>query len=92
VLIDLSIVLGIPILQMIISYIPQGHRFDIFQEIGCYPTIYDTPVAYALVLTWPVVIGLGSMVYSSTLILLCRTFFWLLIFSDSPPAYKIHQT
>ncbi|KAI6016733.1 pheromone A receptor-domain-containing protein [Pisolithus marmoratus] len=60
---DLAIGLGIPILEMILHYIVQGHRFNIFEEIGCYPATYNTPPAYALVWCWPVAIGVVSAVY-----------------------------
>lgn len=63
IMVDLAIGLGIPILEMILQYIPQGHRFDIFEEIGCFPYTYNTPVAFALVGIWPVIIGLVSAVY-----------------------------
>jgi pheromone a factor receptor len=49
---------------MILHVIPQGHRYDIFADIGCYPTVYVTPMAYALVYAPPVAIGLVSAVYS----------------------------
>ena len=45
------------------DYIPQGHRFDILEDIGCYPSTYNTWVAYVLVISWPLVIGLISGVY-----------------------------
>ncbi|KAI6043286.1 pheromone A receptor-domain-containing protein [Pisolithus marmoratus] len=60
---DLAIGLGIPVLEMILHYIVQGHRFNIFEEIGCYPATYNTPPAYALVWCWPVAIGVVSAVY-----------------------------
>ncbi|KAI6041179.1 STE3-domain-containing protein [Pisolithus marmoratus] len=60
---DLAIGLGIPVLEMILHYIVQGHRFNIFEEIGCYPATYNTPPAYALVWCWPVAIGVISAVY-----------------------------
>ncbi|KAI6111889.1 pheromone A receptor-domain-containing protein [Pisolithus thermaeus] len=63
VLVDLAIGLGIPILEMILHYIVQGHRFNIFEEIGCYPTTYNTPPAYALVFCWPIAIGVVSAAY-----------------------------
>ncbi|KAF5354498.1 hypothetical protein D9758_012401 [Tetrapyrgos nigripes] len=63
IMVDLAIGLGIPILEMILQYIPQGHRFNIFQEIGCYPFTYNTWVAYVLVSTWPIAIGLVSISY-----------------------------
>ncbi|KAF5378514.1 hypothetical protein D9615_007153 [Tricholomella constricta] len=31
------------------EYIPQGHRFDIFEDIGCYSSPYMTPAGIALV-------------------------------------------
>ncbi|KAF5342954.1 hypothetical protein D9758_014948 [Tetrapyrgos nigripes] len=63
IMVDLAIGLGIPILEMILQYIAQGHRFNIFQEIGCYPFTYNTWVAYVLVSTWPIAIGLVSISY-----------------------------
>lgn len=46
-----------------IAYIVQGHRFNIFEVIGCYPAIYNTVPTYFLVYMWPVVVGLISAVY-----------------------------
>lgn len=46
-----------------IEYIVQGHRFNIFEDVGCYPMTYNTPVAYPLVFCWPVAIGVVSAVY-----------------------------
>jgi len=62
-IIDLSIGLGIPIIELILQYFCQGHRFDIFEYIGCFPHTYNTPLAYVFVYSWPVVIGLVSGVY-----------------------------
>ncbi|KAI5996057.1 pheromone A receptor-domain-containing protein [Pisolithus marmoratus] len=47
----------------VIQSLCQGHRFNIFKEIGCYPATYNTPPAYALVWCWPVAIGVVSAVY-----------------------------
>lgn len=41
----------------------QGHRFDIFEEIGCFPVTVNTLPSYFLVWSWPLVLGLISMVY-----------------------------
>lgn len=60
---DLAIGVGIPVLEMVLHYIVQGHRFNIFEEIGCYPATYNTPPAYALVFTWPLIIGCISAYY-----------------------------
>ena len=43
--------------------IVQGHRFNIFEELGCFPMTYNTPPAYPLVFCWPVVIGVISACY-----------------------------
>ncbi|KAH7882763.1 pheromone A receptor-domain-containing protein [Phlebopus sp. FC_14] len=63
VMVDLAIGLGIPIVQMILQYIVEGHRFNIFEELGCYPYTYNTTLAYPLSFVWPPIIGLISGVY-----------------------------
>jgi pheromone a factor receptor len=60
---DLAIGVGIPVLEMILQYIVQGHRFNIFEEIGCYPATFNTPLAYVLVFAWPMVLGCISAYY-----------------------------
>ncbi|CCM02274.1 uncharacterized protein FIBRA_04359 [Fibroporia radiculosa] len=52
-----------PIICMVLAYVVQGHRYNIYEEIGCYPAIYNTIAAYFLVNWWPVVLGLISAVY-----------------------------
>src|SRR6202011_4192543 len=51
-----------------IEYIVQGHRFNIFEDIGCYPFTYNTPASFPLVYCWPVVIQLVSAAYGCKLI------------------------
>ncbi|KAM5538798.1 hypothetical protein V8D89_007520 [Ganoderma adspersum] len=63
VLVDLAIGAGIPLLQLVAFHIVNGHRFDIFEQVGCYPYVYNTPLAFPLVYIWPLVIGLCSAVY-----------------------------
>ncbi|KAF8197962.1 pheromone A receptor-domain-containing protein [Pholiota molesta] len=46
IMVDLAIGVGLPVIAMILAYIPQGHRFNIFEEVGCFPAIYNTPPAY----------------------------------------------
>ncbi|KAI0040540.1 STE3-like pheromone receptor [Auriscalpium vulgare] len=62
--IDLAIGMGLPILVMIMHVVVQGHRFNILEDVGCIPVIYNTPPAYPLVFMWPVVIGCVSFVYA----------------------------
>ncbi|KAI0060055.1 STE3-like pheromone receptor [Artomyces pyxidatus] len=62
--IDLAIGAGIPVLVMILHTVVQGHRYDILEDVGCIPVIYNTIPAYPLVFMWPVVIGCVSFVYA----------------------------
>ncbi|OAX32933.1 Rcb3.42 [Rhizopogon vinicolor AM-OR11-026] len=63
VMIDLAIGIGIPVLQMALQFIVEGHRFNIFEDVGCYPFTYNTWLAYPLSNLWPLVLGLISAVY-----------------------------
>ncbi|TDL19931.1 STE3-domain-containing protein [Rickenella mellea] len=60
---DISICLGFPLLIMALTYIVQGHRFSIFEDIGCTPAIYNIWPAYPIYYMWPLVCGLISSVY-----------------------------
>ncbi|TDL15314.1 STE3-like pheromone receptor [Rickenella mellea] len=61
---DLSICLGIPILQMDLEYIVEVNRYNIIEDIGCYPAPYNTWLAYVLSYSWPVILGAVTAVYS----------------------------
>ncbi|KAH9911223.1 fungal pheromone STE3G-protein-coupled receptor [Fomitopsis serialis] len=63
ILVDTLICVLFPIICMAFAFIVQGHRFNIYEEIGCYPDIYNTIAAYFLVNWWPVVLGLISACY-----------------------------
>ncbi|KAF9061816.1 STE3-like pheromone receptor [Rhodocollybia butyracea] len=63
-IINSLIAFGIPLLVMLLHFIVQPRRFDIFEEIGCQPATFNTVAAYVLYFMWPVVIGLCSFVYS----------------------------
>ncbi len=43
----------------------QGHRFNIYENIGCYPALYNTLLTYFLGLMWPIIIGLISATYAA---------------------------
>ncbi|KAI0056323.1 fungal pheromone STE3G-protein-coupled receptor [Artomyces pyxidatus] len=70
-LIDFSIGFGMPILVVTLSYTVQGHRFDIYEDVGCWPAIVNTPPSYALVFIWPLVIGLFSGIFGTITMLRC---------------------
>ncbi|KAF9791972.1 GPCR fungal pheromone mating factor [Thelephora terrestris] len=63
--IDLLIGLALPILNMILSVIVQGHRFDILEDVGCYPAIVNTSLTYFLVTLWPIFIGIAALVFTA---------------------------
>ncbi|KAJ7182466.1 GPCR fungal pheromone mating factor, partial [Mycena crocata] len=45
----------------------KGYRYDVLQDIGCYPTIYNTIPAYPLIFLWPNVLNVISGTYSITI-------------------------
>ncbi|EIW56740.1 fungal pheromone STE3G-protein-coupled receptor [Trametes versicolor FP-101664 SS1] len=63
VLIDSLICVLFPIIVVALSYIVQGHRYNILQELGCFPALYNTLLTYFLVNWWPLVLGLIASVY-----------------------------
>ncbi|KIY66513.1 STE3-domain-containing protein [Cylindrobasidium torrendii FP15055 ss-10] len=63
--IDLSISVGIPIIALICHIVVHPHRFDIFEQIGCFPVTYYTLPTWFLWYLWPVGLGVVSFVYSA---------------------------
>nr|ANB67025.1 pheromone receptor [Agrocybe salicacicola] len=63
VLIDSLICVLFPMIYIALQYVVQGHRFNIFEDIGCYPALYNTLLTYFISFMWPVVLGLISAVY-----------------------------
>jgi len=49
--------LGVP------EYMVAGHRFNIFEDYGCSPATWNTPLAYVLVWSWPLIIAVISACY-----------------------------
>ena len=45
------------------EYIVSGHRFNIYEDFGCAPATWDTHLAYVLVWSWPLILGVVSAVY-----------------------------
>ncbi|OJA20279.1 mating type pheromone receptor 2 [Rhizopogon vesiculosus] len=63
ILVDTLICVLFPMVFLALQYVVQGHRFDIFEDVGCYPFIYNTLPAFFLSDSWPIIIGLVSSVY-----------------------------
>jgi pheromone a factor receptor len=66
-MIDLALGLGAPLFTMATHIIYQGHRFDVVQRLGCYPTIYWSWPAIFMYEIWPVILGLVAAGYASKL-------------------------
>ncbi|KAJ7088321.1 GPCR fungal pheromone mating factor, partial [Mycena epipterygia] len=63
VLID-SLICGLfPLLYIAAQYIVKGHCFNVFEDIGCYPDLYNSLPTYFISSMWPLLIGLISAVY-----------------------------
>nr|Q05659.4 RecName: Full=Pheromone B alpha 2 receptor [Schizophyllum commune]CAA62595.4 B alpha pheromone receptor [Schizophyllum commune] len=65
VMVDALICVLFPILYIILQIVVQGHRFNILENIGCFPAIINTPLTYPLTFMWPVLIGVISFIYST---------------------------
>lgn len=65
VMVDLGITIGLPVMVMALHYVVQGHRFDILEDVGCWPSIYNTLPAYFLVFLWPTLLGCVSFIFSA---------------------------
>lgn len=64
VLVDLLIGLGIPILEMALHIIVQDHRYDIFEDYGCWPVVYHTLPSIFIVQLWPICVSIVSFIYA----------------------------
>ncbi|CAE6406821.1 unnamed protein product [Rhizoctonia solani] len=64
-IVDLATALGLPVLVMILHTVVQGHRYDILEDVGCYPTTYGTLLAIPMVYMWPILVGLVGLFYTT---------------------------
>ncbi|VDB95391.1 unnamed protein product [Peniophora sp. CBMAI 1063] len=65
IMVDTFICVACPLLSLPLAYIVQGHRYDIYEDIGCFPVVYDTPPAFLLVYSWPLMLGVASGTYGA---------------------------
>ncbi|GBE87056.1 Pheromone B alpha 3 receptor [Sparassis crispa] len=65
VLVDCVIGLGIPVICVALYWFYEGQRYDLIEGLGCLRDMPNTWLAVILWSSWPVVIGLISMVYGS---------------------------
>ncbi|KAG8684102.1 a-factor receptor [Ceratobasidium sp. 394] len=66
-LIDMLLGVGLPILVMALSLVVQFRRYEIIEDIGCWPSTHNNQFLIPMILMWPIVIGMASFVYA------CRT-------------------
>lgn len=66
---DICFCFGLPVIQVILRYIVQGHRYDIHENIGCsIPALFSWPTVIITYLV-PLVIAIASAVYASEFLL-----------------------
>jgi len=53
---------------MILHTVVQGHRYDIYERVGCVVTVYWSLPTILLVQIWPIVFLLASCVYAGEFI------------------------
>ncbi|KAJ7034241.1 fungal pheromone STE3G-protein-coupled receptor, partial [Mycena alexandri] len=53
-----------PLVYVALQYIVQSHRFDIYEQVGCFPVLSNTIPVYFLSMIWPPLIAFASAVYS----------------------------
>jgi len=68
VFVDLAIGLGLPLFLLPLTYITQARRYDIAEQVGCLPAIYNSFLAYMFIWCPPLVIGIISAFYCGSTI------------------------
>ncbi|KAM5538796.1 hypothetical protein V8D89_007518 [Ganoderma adspersum] len=63
VMIDTLICVLLPIIVVALSYVVQGHRYNVLEQLGCFPALYNTLLTYFLVNWWPLLLGSIASVY-----------------------------
>ncbi|KAF8963266.1 GPCR fungal pheromone mating factor [Flammula alnicola] len=55
---------GIPIIYMALHYIVQGHRFEIIEDLGCRPAIYNSIQSILIVWVPPLVVVVATLIFA----------------------------
>ncbi|GJJ09288.1 hypothetical protein Clacol_003510 [Clathrus columnatus] len=64
-IIEMVVCFGLPMIFMALSYVVQGHRFDITEDFGCSPAVYFSVAAMFILWIPPLVVSLASFVFSA---------------------------
>lgn len=52
--------------EIIPDIIFQDHRYVVYEEAGCFPSVYPSALAYIVIFIWPILFGSMSFVYICT--------------------------
>ncbi|GLB44316.1 putative pheromone A receptor [Lyophyllum shimeji] len=63
-LFDLAMCWLIPVIYMALHYVVQGHRFDIVEDFGCRPAIYNSVQSVLLVWVPPLLVATLTCIYA----------------------------
>lgn len=66
---DVTLCFGFPALQVLLYWVIQGHRYDLFEGIGCWRPAYISWPEVVIMVIWPTLIACASGVFASEL---CR--------------------
>ncbi|KZP27852.1 pheromone receptor [Athelia psychrophila] len=58
-----------PLLFIVIQFFVQSHRYNIYEDIGCYPANTNSIPTYFLSNIWPIIMGVVAIVYCGLSIL-----------------------
>jgi hypothetical protein len=56
--------LGLPMLVAVLHYVVQGHRYNVFEDLGPLPSTYNVTLAFPLFFMWDPLLCLISAVYA----------------------------
>lgn len=67
-IVESLICIGLPVIFMALHYIVQGHRMDIYEEIGCLPNSYNSVPSMIIITIPPLVMAIISLFSAGSII------------------------
>jgi pheromone a factor receptor len=65
---EIFVCFGLPCLQLVLRYVTQGHRYDIFEHIGCQIPSYVSWPHIVIQYIFPLVLAAGAAIYAGELL------------------------
>ncbi|CAE6372428.1 unnamed protein product [Rhizoctonia solani] len=62
-IVDLCLGILLPIIVMALHYVVQPNRYNIIENIGCWPPSQPTLLTVPMTTIWPIIIGTASFIY-----------------------------